>query len=71
MLKLDAHLENPNPDIRDKAIDKILKCYEYNRDKCEDGGIVARLLVGDQKNPTTLDIDALIIQKRRERGLEP
>jgi hypothetical protein len=31
--KLDAHLENPNPDIRDNAIDKILKCYGYNRDK--------------------------------------
>jgi hypothetical protein len=71
LLKLDAHLENPDPDIRDKAIDNILRCHGYNRDKCEDGGIVARLLVGDKKNPKTSDIDALIIQKQRERGLEP
>jgi hypothetical protein len=65
MVKLDEQLEDPDVNIRDKAIEKILKCYGF---KGEQPSILQ--FIGGGKGPTGVEtIDDIIIRKRKERGL--
>jgi hypothetical protein len=68
--KLDEHLESESADIRDKAIDKILKCYDFS------GGEGAKTLIanfygqGGKSELGVHTIDEVIIQRRKDRLLE-
>lgn len=73
LVKLDAEMESESPERRDKAIDKVLKCYGYNRDK-EDPDkrppILAQFISTGGAGPIVEDFDEMVKRKRRERGLK-
>jgi hypothetical protein len=73
LVKLDSEMESPDAERRDKAIDKVLKCYGYNRDK-EDPDkrppIIAQFFGAGSTGPMVEDFDDMVKRKRKERGLK-
>lgn len=68
MKMLDEDISSSNRDVREKAIDKVLKCYGYNQGEGKVPSIIQQIFT--QGGPGIVqDIDALIIAKRLERGL--
>lgn len=68
MRALDDDISSSNPEVREKAIEKVLKCYGYNQGEGKVPSIIQQIFT--QGGPGIVqDIDALIIQKRLERGL--
>ncbi len=68
--KIDADMESADPIQRDKAIDRVLKIYSGARAGGDQPTSVTQFFTaGGSVN--IQDIDALIIEKRRQRGLEP
>jgi hypothetical protein len=82
MMSLDDELSSPSPDIRQKArsqIFEMLKAMQMTRGSAEEGGgqdnrsIIFNQFFGSSKVASGSKIksmDDLILQKRRERGLE-
>ncbi len=68
--KIDADMESADSTQRDKAIDRVLKMYSNARSGGEQPTSINQFFNTGGGN-VIQDIDALIIQKRRERGLEP
>lgn len=68
--KIDADMESEDAVQRDKAIDRVLKMYSNAKAGREQPASITQFFNTGGGN-VTQDIDALIIQKRRDRGLEP
>jgi hypothetical protein len=68
--KIDVDMESADDEKRDKAIDRVLKIYSNARSGREQPTSITQFFDTGGGN-VIQDIDALIIQKRRERGLEP
>jgi DNA-binding CsgD family transcriptional regulator len=68
--KIDVDMESADLIQRDKAIDRVLKIYSGARAGGEQPTNINQFFTSGG-NVNIQDIDALIIQKRRERGLEP
>jgi hypothetical protein len=71
LTKLDVDMESSDKDQRNKAIDKVISIYRDAKGKGKEGGVNQFFDMGGGNVTTIQDIDALIIAKRRERGLEP
>ncbi len=69
--KIDVDMESADDDKRDKAIDRVLKIYSGARAGGEQPTSINQFFNTGGGNVNIQDIDALIIQKRRDRGLEP
>ena len=67
--KIDADMESADFAQRDKAIDRVLKMYSNARAGGDKPTSINQFFNTGGGN-VIQDIDALIIQKRRERGLE-
>jgi hypothetical protein len=72
LTKLDEHLDSPNLEIQDKAIEKVLRFFQP---KGEGKGtpLINQFFTGLQKGNEDLGrrLDEIVIQKRIERGLPP
>lgn len=69
MIKLDEDMESSIPEIRQEAIEKVLKCVGYPKSK--DGlTINQQINTGGGNVGLIQDIDSIILQKRKERGLK-
>lgn len=72
--QLDEDISSKNPDVRLDAIEKVLKCYGYGKSRGDGVNILQQFQGNFQFNAeggtqNIQDIDAWIIQKRKERGL--
>jgi hypothetical protein len=65
LIKLDERLESADPDLRDKAIDKILKCSDYGK-KEEDRAAIF-IGTGGKSAQGIETVDDLILRMRKER----
>jgi hypothetical protein len=73
LIKLDEQLESPNPDLKDKAIDKILKLQPNYGGSIKEGDRTAIFIgTGGRSGDSGVgmeSVDDLILRMRRERGL--
>jgi hypothetical protein len=67
--KIDVDMESADLSQRDKAIDRVLKMYSNAKSGRGDQSTINQFFDTGGGN-VIQDIDALIIEKRRERGLE-
>lgn len=66
--ELDVALDSDNFEIKDRAIEKVLKMMGYG--KTPEGGVRVFQFFGQGSNKGFIEsIDDLILQKRKERGL--
>ena len=70
LTKLDEHLDSPNLEIQDKAIEKVLRFFQPKGD-VKAKPLIAQFFSGMQKGNEDLGrrLDEIVLQKRRERGL--
>ena len=66
---LEKQLEDSSPDMRDKAMDKIIKLCGY---KSDDSKHTSVTIFNQNQSSSSLvnSIDEIILAKRRDRGLE-
>ena len=70
LAKLDEDLSSDDPEVRGRAIDQVIKVYLTRTGKYGNPTIAQYINVNGQgKTDFLTNIDELIIQKRKERGL--
>jgi hypothetical protein len=70
LVKLDEDLSSDDPDVRSKAIDQVIKVYLARTGKNGNPTIAQYINVSGQgKTDFPTNIDELIMEKRKERGL--
>jgi hypothetical protein len=72
LTKLDEQLESESPEMRDKAIEKVLKCYGVGKEGEQKKPPLVMQFFGRSSGGSPLgveSIDQIILRKRAERGL--
>ena len=70
---LDQELDSQSPELRDKAVDKILKCFGYRRFLVGTPSLLNQITSNPNAKGDNFiqSIEDLILQKRLTRGLPP
>jgi hypothetical protein len=69
LVKLDEHLDSPNLEIQDKAIEKVLRFFQP-KGEVKAKPLIAQFFSGmQQEDQVGNRLDRIILEKRRQRGL--